>query len=105
MVSIRGRNTVWVRVRVRVRVRVVVPALLCLLHDTVALLPQVLYKLGERGPTRGIHMNVLLVRNVLGVDAIGQYLLGAVEPVQLIEEAVLKVSTEFGDHLVRILRK
>ena len=41
---------------------------LCLINATLAAFAQIAYKASERMPARGVHMNVVLVLNVLVVD-------------------------------------
>mmetsp|Transcript_14319 Transcript_14319/g.32857 ORF Transcript_14319/g.32857 Transcript_14319/m.32857 type:complete len:322 (+) Transcript_14319:487-1452(+) len=75
-----------------------VPPPLGLLDDAHALLPEVLHEVCQRGPFRGVHVNVALVLYDFLVNIVGVHPLRAVPPPQSLEVDRLKFTAEGVHH-------
>ena len=78
------------------------PALRGLVHLADALPPEVLDELRQRGPPRGVHVDVLLVRDVLVVDDVGAHPAVPVGCGHHIEEGPLELLAVATDELALV---
>lgn len=78
------------------------PLPLHILHPTNPLPAQMLRKLRQARPARGVHVHMLLVTDILLVEMVDVDLLLAVRGPQQLEEVALEVVREAGDVLARV---
>ncbi len=60
-------------------------------------------ELGQRRPSRGVHVHVLFVGDVLLVEVVDEDGLGVVRCAEELDEVVLEVPAVIGDHALRSL--